>query len=164
MRFCVEVEANCKAILVDNGYTRADDRDWTMNDYKKVGPTHKLHEYEVRLPLWHGTKGTRKPFAPWGAQNTALAWYQNYNEAKHDRHNYFHLANFDSLIDSACGLVALLSAQCYTYDFEPDVIGGGLGNPTDGFEIAIGGKFHVKFPAWPPAQQYGFNWSQLENV
>src|SRR5689334_2919868 len=40
MRSCIEVEANCKAILTDNGYTRSGE--WNMDDYKKLDATHRL--------------------------------------------------------------------------------------------------------------------------
>jgi hypothetical protein len=39
-RACVEVEANCKAILKENGYTKSGD--WNMGDYKKIEKTHLL--------------------------------------------------------------------------------------------------------------------------
>ncbi len=39
VRACIEVEANCKAILLENGYKKEDDLN--MNDYKKVEKTHR---------------------------------------------------------------------------------------------------------------------------
>jgi hypothetical protein len=108
MRTCIEVEANCKAILQENGY--ADAGKWNIDDYKKIQPTHHLASYEVQLPHWHGTQSTRQPFASW-ATNAPLQWYQAYNLAKHDRRSNFQRASFTVLIDAVCGLVALLSAQ-----------------------------------------------------
>ena len=98
MRTCIEVEAHCKAILSENSY-RGNSNDWTMNDYRKLDRTHHLSSYEVRMPLWHGARHTRPPFAAWAA-NGALPWYQAYNAAKHDRHNQFASANFDSLVEA----------------------------------------------------------------
>ncbi|HWN09292.1 MAG TPA: hypothetical protein VNO50_08515, partial [Pyrinomonadaceae bacterium] len=63
LRACIEVEANCKAILTENGYTKSDDM--TMKDYKKVNISHRLSSYEIKLPFWHGALSIRQPFLPW---------------------------------------------------------------------------------------------------
>jgi hypothetical protein len=161
MRACIEVEANCKAILAENAYSKGGD--WNMSDYCKLDQTHQLSSYQIRLPLWHGTSDVRTPFASWSAGGK-LAWYQVYNAAKHDRHNQFPLANFDTLVNAMCGLVAVLSAQFLTFDFTPLVLSTGYGEPTDGFETAIGNYFHVKFPTkWPAAERYSFKWQAIEN-
>ena len=60
VRACIEVEANCKAILLENGYKKEDDLN--MNDYKKIEKTHLLSFYEVKVPYWYGEKRYRKPF------------------------------------------------------------------------------------------------------
>lgn len=113
-RVCIEVEANCTAILSENGY--ASPGNWNMGDYKKLETTHHLSSYQVRLPIWYGTNHTRTPFLEWktGAQ---LPWYQAYNQTKHSRHENFHLGNFQVLLDSVCGLVALLASQFINDDF-----------------------------------------------
>lgn len=61
LRACVEVEANCKAILQENGYSRAGD--WNMNDYRKVEHTHRLSKYEVEVPHWSGSAALRRQFS-----------------------------------------------------------------------------------------------------
>jgi hypothetical protein len=59
--------------------------------------------------------------------------------------------------------VALLSAQFATFDFQPAVLGIGYGGPEDGFDTAIGGYFHVKFPTdWASADRYDFEWHTLK--
>ncbi|MCL4195499.1 MAG: hypothetical protein KJZ87_27425 [Thermoguttaceae bacterium] len=162
LRTCVEVEANCKAILSENRYVRADGCDLNVTDYRKLNVTHHLSSYEIRLPLWHGPTTTRAPFAAWQGPGS-LPWYQAYNAAKHDRHNQFHQSNFGNLIESVSGLVALLAAQFHTEDFQPAVLGLEWGRPDGGFQTAIGGYFHVKFPKdWVDADRYGFTWSNLE--
>ncbi len=162
MRTCIEIEANLKAILRENGYSRSGD--WNMNDYKILEGTHFLSAYEVKIPVWQGTANARMPFALW-VGGAALPWYQAYNEAKHDRHDKFRQANFANLLDAISGLVAILSAQFYTHDFSPSaptLALSGLGGPPSGYESAIGGYFHVKFPAaWPTADRYNFNWQSL---
>ena len=162
MRACIEVEANCKAILSENGYVRAGGGDWNMQDYRKLNATHHLSSFEVRTPIWEGTRGTRSPFAPWASAGP-LSWYDAYNAAKHDRHNQFSLANFENLLDAVCGLVALVSAQFIRFDFQPSGLDIGYGGPEGGFETAIGGHFHVNFPTdWPAADRYGFDWQKLQ--
>ena len=49
MRTCIEVEANWKAILTENGYVRGGD--WNMGDYKKIEKTHRLSGYQVKSSL-----------------------------------------------------------------------------------------------------------------
>jgi len=162
MRACIEIEANCKAILSENNYVKAGDLD--MRDYRKLNTTHHLSSYEVRMPLWHGNQHTRTPFAAWAGGGRLLDWYQAYNAAKHDRHNEFSRANFANLLQAISGLIAVVSAQFHTHDFLPAVFGTEYGGPEGGFDTAIGGYFHVKFPTdWPIAERYEFDWRTLEN-
>jgi hypothetical protein len=160
MRLCIEVEANCVGILRANGYQKSSN--WTMDDYKKLNATHRLSSYIVRLPIWRGVNSDRVPFGNWGTAGQ-IAWYQAYNQAKHSRHENFHLSNFDSLVDSMCGLVAILASQFITDDFGQSYVvsEGGAGG---GFEYAIGGYFLVKFPQhWPLHERYSFDWSKLHS-
>lgn len=160
MRACIEVEANCTAILSENGYVRLGD--WNMTDYRKLETTHHLSSYEVRLPTWFGAHTTRRPFAQWqGAAGAGLSWYQAYNRTKHSRHDNFQDANFGALVDAVCGLAAILASQFMNEDFGPDYIVTSAG-PGDGFEYGTGGYFLIKAPDdWPPAERYDFNWGQL---
>jgi len=163
LRACVEVEANCKAILKENGYTKA--TDMTMNDYKKINITHLLSSYQVKAPYWSGTSDTRSPFSAWSTGGS-LPWYDAYNITKHDRHAGFKKANFEHLLDACCGVLVILSAQFETNDFSPGntliaVAGGGH---NDGMKSGIGGYFRVKFPDdWPPDLRYEFDWQKLKN-
>lgn len=160
LRACVEVEANCKAILTENGYTKSGDMN--MGDYKKLNVSHGLSSYEVRMPFWHGASNIRKPFLPW-ATGGGLPWYQAYNATKHDRHQSFDSATFEQMIDAICGLVVLLSSQFYTYDFGPGESFLALEGNRDGMESSIGGYFRIRYPSdWPTDQQYDFDWQSLK--
>jgi hypothetical protein len=121
LRACIDVEANCKAILKENGYERKDKfgKD-TMNmaDYKKINVTHRLSSYQVKVPYWGGTKNIRSPFSAW-LTGSVLPWYEAYNTTKHDRHAGFKEATFENLLDACCGVLVLLSAQFETNDFSP---------------------------------------------
>jgi hypothetical protein len=163
LRTCIEIEANFKAILRENGYARRGN--WKIDtDYRKLETTHLLYAYEIKIPVWQGTTNARMPFAPWST-NARLDWYQAYNDAKHDRHDKFSRANFGNLLDAICGLIVILSAQFYTQDFSPaapTLALSGMGGPPWGYESAIGGYFYVKFPNnWPSADRYDFDWQSL---
>lgn len=161
IRACVEVEANCKAILKENGYSRAGD--WNMGDYKKIEKTHLLSAYKVKVPNWSGTRATRSPFSAW-VSGGSLSWYQAYNTTKHDRHSQFEEATFEHLIDASCGLLVLLSAQFETNDFSPGNTLLAVGGPDDGMQSGIGGYFRVRFPNnWPNDLRYDFDWQRLKS-
>jgi hypothetical protein len=162
LRACVEVEANCKAILTENGYAKSGNM--TMKDYKKVNVSHRLSSYEIRMPFWHGASSIRQPFLPW-ATGGSLPWYEAYNATKHDRHESFQLATFEQMIDAMGGLVILLSSQFYTEDFSPkENVLGLAGAAPDGMESSIGGYFRIKFPDdWPTDERYDFDWQQLKH-
>lgn len=162
LRACVEVEANCKAILKENGYKKRGN--WTMNDYKKINVSHHLSSFDVQLPVWHGSKNIRKPFEMWRS-DARLPWYQAYNETKHDRHTGFAKATLDHLIDAVCGVLTMLCAQFATaqYDYLMTV-----GFPPDGgFQVVIGRYFTVRFPDdWPEEERYDFStgeWHQMKD-
>jgi len=162
IRVCVEVEANCKAILTENCYSKK--ADWNMDDYKKINTTHRLSSYTVKLPIWHGINNIRKPFAAW-SNNNSLGWYKAYNATKHDRHKNFKDANFENLTDAVCGLLVVLSSQFHTNDFSPGptlmACEGGYHN--DNMESAIGDYFRISFPNdWPQDQCYDFNWEDIK--
>ncbi|OGU30434.1 MAG: hypothetical protein A2057_04660 [Ignavibacteria bacterium GWA2_35_9] len=162
LRTCVEVEANCKAILIENGYRKKSDN-MCMNDYKKIEISHKLSSYKIKLPIWNGKKNVRDPFSEWKSKGT-LQWYDIYNQTKHDRHSKFKLATFDNLIDAICGLISLISSQFWRCDFPPTEWILSLGGINDGMESAIGEYFRVKFPTdWDVSERYEFDWNQLKN-
>lgn len=162
LRTCVEVEANCTAILRENRYTRSGD--WNMGDYKKIEQSHYLSQYEVKVPNWLGSAGVRNPFSSW-ATSGSLGWYTAYNHTKHDRHLNFNQANFENLIDAVAGLSALLASQFLDNDFSPAGMGLSVnpGGPSDGFKPSIGGFFRLKYPAnVPDSEKYDFSHSDID--
>lgn len=161
LRACVEVEANCKAILLENGYP-AQSKDLTMADYKKIEHSHRISSYKVRIPTWTGDNGTRLPFLAWQA-GKSLPWYEAYNAAKHDRHAAFKKATFENMLDSICGCVALLSAQFLGEDFTFQPARLTTAEPADGMLEAIGSYFRIQYAEWPVAERYHFTWHVLKN-
>jgi len=159
LRTCVEIEANFKAILLENGYPPSDFMR-IDSDYFKVNKTHHLSSYSIELPYWQGKGSIRKPFVKWKNGYLKLKWYDGYNKSKHDRHNYFEYANFENLIDAIAGLAVILSAQFHTSDFQP---GSGC-LLLQGPDYAIGDYFKVNFPNdWGKDEKYDFEWQDLKD-
>ena len=77
LRTSIEIEANCRAILSENGYVR--EGNWNMGDYRKLNVTHRLSSYRVKFPLWYGNENIRIPFSSWIGTGP-LIWYQAYNQ------------------------------------------------------------------------------------
>lgn len=161
LRACIEVEANCKAILRGNDYPEDKKKQWTMRDYRKINASHRLSSFEVKLPYWHGEQRIRKPFGPW-ASDKNLSWYRAYNETKHDRQEGFKSATLEHAIDAVSGVLAVLSAQFGAEDFSgKDTLV--VSKPAAGFEYAIGGYFVVRYPTdWPQEERYDFDWHALK--
>jgi|NGEPerStandDraft_6_1074524.scaffolds.fasta_scaffold85377_1 hypothetical protein len=169
-RACVEVEANLRAIILENGYEKKNKKGHDLNlnikdDYVKLENTHRLSSYKAKVPLWHGSKSIRIPFENWGPEHPSPAWYRAYNKSKHDRYNEFEGATFEQMIDAVCGLFVVLSSQFHTQDFAPgashlvteDQVG-------DGMENGIGDYFRVYFPDdWPADDRYEFDWETIKN-
>jgi len=167
LRACIEVEANYKAILRENGYTKKNKKgeyiDLNMGDYKKINTTHRLSSYQVKIPYWDGIENIRTPFSAWSIGAT-LPWYEAYNATKHDRYAEFKEATFNHLLDACCGVLIMLSAQFETNDFSPGNTLLALEGPNDGMESGIGGYFRVKFPDDLPQElRYEFDWQKLMN-
>lgn len=164
LRACVEVEANCKAILLENGYPDYSNqkgcRDLNMFDYMKINGSHHMSDYEVKAPFWREGEHVVVPFENWSAQQP-LPWYQAYNKTKHDRHTKFALATFDEMLNAICGLVAIISAQFRDEDFSGHAGVRVVSGPNDGFEQAVGGRFRVKYPTWPDDERYSLDWQKV---
>lgn len=159
LRTCVEVEANLKAILLENGYQKSGNLN--MGDYVKINRSHRLSSYRVKTPHWRENERIVRPFAQWSRSGT-LPWYQAYNRTKHDRHKDFELARFGHVLNAICGLVVVLSSQFMDEDFSgaPVRIVAEDGDP---FEWAVGEYFKVQYPIWPKKDRYSFNWRDLKD-
>jgi hypothetical protein len=170
VRVCIEIEANFKAILIENIYNPTDrngnlipEKKWNFNNYRIVNKTHHLSSYKVHVPIWDGTQSVFEPFKQW-ATKTELSWYQAYNRSKHDRKIAFKEANFGNLLSAITGLLVLLSSQFGKEDFSPGsrllAINTGSYYPA---EPALGGYFHIEFPNdWGEEEKYDFDWSVLK--
>jgi hypothetical protein len=161
LRACIEVEANCKGILKENGYKKKGD--WTMSDYKKIETSHHLSAFQVKVPHWRRTNKVRTPFASL-ATGSSPAWYQAYNATKHDRHLHFSKASFANAVEAVCGVQVLLAAQFLLYEFDPTSPPLRRDNDSEMFWPAQGSFFTVRFPDdWPQDQRYDLtDWQDTE--
>ncbi|TGQ69668.1 hypothetical protein EN829_014215 [Mesorhizobium sp. M00.F.Ca.ET.186.01.1.1] len=159
MRICIEVEANLKAILLENGYTKAGNLN--MADYKKVEGSHFLSCYAIQIPIWREGPRTIYPFENWMDVGKPV-WYQDYNAAKHDRHAAFPKANFENLLQAVAGLVVLISSQFRDEDFSRRSSSITIEEISDEFEDAVGGLFRIRYPNNIATDlRYDFSWDSL---
>ena len=149
VRVCIEIEANFKAILIENGYSKRGNLNIT--DYKRVGEIAALSFYEVKIHGWTETADVFAPFSGWSDGKTPM-WWVGYNAAKHDRSKEFHQANFGNLVNAFCALFSLLAAQIHFRSFEPPSFGITIidGEVPD-FYPMFARRFLIKFP---PAERY----------
>ncbi|MGE8103748.1 hypothetical protein ACQKP1_08665 [Allorhizobium sp. NPDC080224] len=162
IRTCIELEANFKAILIENAYKKRGN--WTIQDYRKIEASHFLSRYEVRLPIWRTGTKVLIPFQDWTSDKKPT-WYQEYHATKHDRHAAFSKANFENLLNSITGLVVLLQAQFLDGPFAQTASLAITLGPSDGYKKAIGGYFKIKPPTdIPSADRYDFNWQTLNAI
>jgi hypothetical protein len=164
IRTCIELEANFKAILRENIYTKKPEKDWNICDYVKVNGSHHLDEYKVKIPVWNGQCSEFQPFKDWKTKDGILAWYKIYNETKHNRVSKFCEANFEQLLNTIAGLFILLSSQFCTEDFQPGSVSLSVGGYSYySGEFGIGDFFEVQFPTnWIDDEKYEFDWSKLK--
>lgn len=161
MRLCIEIEANFKAILSENGYVKGGN--WNILDYKKIEESHFLSRYSVQIPVWREGPRIISPFENW-TETGKPVWYQDYNAAKHDRHMAFPKANFENLLQAASGLIIVISSQFRNEDFSRRSSFLIIGETGDGFEDAVGGLFRIKYPTDIPVDlRYDFSWDNLMN-
>lgn len=158
LRTATEFEANCKGVLLANGYTNCGNLNIT--DYCRLNTLMKLDEYEISTQLWSPEKRFR-PLEEWGLSHE-LTWYQAYNHAKHNRYQNFGEATLENLFNGICSLVVVLAAQF------PNVIGflggDGLSFTSDDPRELIISSFTIKYPQFAETDQYDFDWNVIKSV
>ncbi len=108
---CTEVEAQWTSILRANGAVAVAGR-FSTQDYVKLLPVMRLHEYSVRFRQvpWLDPVA---PFRDWvSARPTqSLAWYDAYNQVKHDRESNLNYAQLRHAISAVMANLILTWAQ-----------------------------------------------------
>lgn len=164
VRTCIEIEANFKAILFENKYSKKDNLN--RNDYKLINITHHLSGYKVHFPYWDGNQNSFSPFSNWSDPNGKLEWYDAYNSSKHDRGNNFGQANMKHLLNAVAALEILLAAQFGSYGFDPGptLLSINPGSNYFGNNFGIGNFLLLEKPKdWKKEELYDFDWSTLKN-
>ena len=176
LRASTEFEANCKGILLANGYspTKKDKAgnpalrpsdEWNIADYWKINKAIKLSDYKVLLKSWHPNSLELQPFRDWHGvtSHQGLSWYKAYNEAKHNRDTKFERSNFANTIEAIAGLLCVLFAQFNvhtTYPYRsPTMI---YSEDTQGMQGLEGSMFDIAQPTWTTVESYDFDWKVLK--
>jgi hypothetical protein len=156
LRACTEIESNCKQVLRANGH-KTDDA--TIIRFSDLNGPMKLSEYVVCCPAIDFEDFS--PFESFGCpvrQDRSPSWYRAYNEAKHDRANYFSSASLRNVIESIGAVYVILSAQ-YGSDFD-----GGLA-AWNSIRIGPPKYFSMRTqPKWSPDESYKFDWAALSST
>lgn len=160
LRASTEFETNCKQILIANAYIKPDrEREWNMEDYRKIDKATNLSEYQIKLNIWRPIGKTLTPLASWGDAER-LEWYQDYNNVKHDRLNNFQGAKFINAVNAVGAVFAILYAQFGEYAFKPYNNSSGSNNDDpNGFNYDEDSLFSIKpFRDWKKNDEYVFDW------
>lgn len=159
LRTATEFESNCKGILRDNDYTKAE-RDMNIVDYFKIAFVAKLQDYKVNFERW-GTHREFRPFAGWNqTSQVPLTWYQEYNNVKHNRYTNFSKANLENLMSAVAGLLCILHAQIGENMDRACFEGNGIAQPRQ--DEVITNSFTIKAPTFTDAEQYEFIWDDIK--
>lgn len=157
LRTATEFEANCKGILLANGY--AIRRHFNIEDYHRLNVLMKLNQYELTTQLWSPEK-TISPLSEWRL-GYSLRWYQAYNNVKHNRYTNFHEATLENLFNGICCLITILAAQFTKSIGYLD--GSGIIMTTDNDNEILISDFAIKYPLFTDDEKYEFDWDTLKN-
>jgi hypothetical protein len=112
---CTEAEAHWQHLLRRAGVVAAS-RGFTTNEFVRLCDPLFLPEYEIALPRYGAIPPVR-PFFGWSpaAPTQSLAWYQAYNDAKHDRMANFQAASLSNCIMSVAANLILFAVRFGPY-------------------------------------------------
>ena len=162
VRTCIEIEANFKAILLENGYCNNDGRKLNICDYMRLEHTHFLSDFAIIYPHWNGENSKRHPFKEF-RKGASPKWYKSYNAVKHDRKETFIQANLSNLTDSIAALAVILAAQFGPNNFERGSVVLSLGS-NDPYENSPTGYLRVEYPkSIQEEDRYSFDWQLLKD-
>jgi hypothetical protein len=162
LRASTEFEANSRAILNANGYAQ---RNLNITDYYKINFASKLSEYSVIIPVWHGNSKKFMPLKDWDTGH-CLSWYQNYNNAKHNRSANFSHASIKNAIYAVGSVFCILFSQFNILTFDPN-------HPIHSFSIGDNDNLWshdacllaIEPPSsWQLNEKYDFDWSEIKHT
>jgi hypothetical protein len=105
----MEVEASWAAVLKANGY--AENR-FTTKDYVKLLVPKALDSFSLRLRSYPDFPAAA-PFKGWTDQSPtkSLAWYDAYNQTKHNREERLGMATLERTVHAVAGAVTMFYTQ-----------------------------------------------------
>lgn len=161
IRVCIELEANFKAIMSENKYSK-DSNWWDINDYWKINASHKLSEYKVYMPNWEGDNKYFEPFAGW-RKSPRLAWYRASQRTKHNRAAKLYEANLENLMNAFCGLFVVVTAQFGEMDYTtgPILVSVSGKDSYYGCDFGIGNMLKPIYPEWSEEDKYIIDWAEV---
>jgi hypothetical protein len=161
LRASTEFEANAKAILIKNSYTRAGN--FNVRDYYKLQSAMRLSEYRVTIPIWQGNHRVVQPFDTWSTRSS-LPWYQSYNRVKHNRSDEFQSASLKNAVASVAAVFAIVFAQFGISSFDPYHDVGNF--QSDGTVLSHSAcLLSIEPPnGWTAAEKYDFDWETLRTA
>ena len=163
LRACTEFEANARAILAANGYSKKGR--WNISDYAKIELACKLSAFEAEVPIWRGSHATRQPFLAWdGKRKASLPWYQDYNRVKHARFTDFERATLANVLDAVAGACIVLFAQFNFVVFNPNGVMSFYSTTASGALVHPTVFFQITLPTWEPKEMYDFEWKTLKRT
>lgn len=161
LRASTEFESNARAILSANVYKKPGN--WNVSDYYKINAATRLAEYAVTLPIWTGRFRRIQPFSSW-ASGPSLAWYQDYNEVKHNRASAFKSASLGNAVTAVAAVFAIVFAQFNVLAFDPHHIVG-MYSQDNGLLSHDSCLLHAELPtSWSSSESYDFDWDSLGAV
>ncbi len=161
IRVCIELEANFKAIISENKYSK-DINWWDINDYWKINFSHKLSEYKVYMPNWDGENKEFTPFENW-KKSPRLSWYRAFQHTKHNRASRLCEANLGNLMNAFCGLFVVLTAQFGNEDYStgPILVSVSGRDAYYGCDFGIGNMLKAIYPIWNEDEKYDIDWADV---
>ena len=111
IRACMEFEASCRMILIENKYQFEKDKNPNILTYYKIhdfSNYKSINSYLVRLHM--SEEIDLKPLESW-KEDKGPNWYQAYNDAKHSRVLNFSKANLLNVLNAVAAVFILLYAR-----------------------------------------------------
>lgn len=164
LRASTEFEANCKGILVENGYSKSGKGNLNITDYALINTSSKLSDYEVRLSIWRDHPKDFYPLTGWST-GPSLNWYRGYNSSKHDRNRNFEHANLENVLTAVAAVAALLFSQFYIQCFWAQTPVAMCCCEEGGWFSHEDSLFAIKpSQAWTVDECYDFDWCALRQL
>lgn len=164
LRASTEIETNFKRILLANNYQTAGN--WNMTDYYKINVATKLHEYRVEWHNWRSGSKIIFPFNEWTSTTyQPLAWYQSYNNVKHDRYRNFSEASLENVLKSVSAVFVLLFSQfgIHVFNRTQAITTMYINDESTGLITVDDANLSIYCPiSWSVNEKYDFDWNTIK--